>query len=238
MDEPRLQDRPLGEADLDPDPLVQFRRWLDEVRAHGAFEPEAMALATASAEGAPSARMVLMKGSTSAGSPSSPTTRAARPPSSRRTHARRCCSTGRSWAARCGSRAPVARVSREETEAYARARSRESRLSALASPQSRPVESREWLEERVAELEREQRPRRSTRRRGLGRLPAGSRERGSSGSTARTACTTASASSRTAAEAGGRRNDWARKTGRIPSARAVGSETNRPPISCSTLIVA
>ena len=40
----------------------------------------------------------------------------------------------------------VERVAREETEAYARSRARGSQLSALASPQSRPVESREWLE--------------------------------------------------------------------------------------------
>ena len=49
----------------------------------------------------------------------------------------------------------VERVTREETEAYARSRARGSQLSALASPQSRPVESREWLEARVAELDAE-----------------------------------------------------------------------------------
>jgi pyridoxamine 5'-phosphate oxidase len=49
----------------------------------------------------------------------------------------------------------VSRVPRAETEAYARSRSRQSQLSALASPQSQPVPSREWLEERVAELDRE-----------------------------------------------------------------------------------
>ena len=49
----------------------------------------------------------------------------------------------------------VSRVPRAETEAYARSRSRQSQLSALASPQSQPVPSREWLEQRVAELDRE-----------------------------------------------------------------------------------
>jgi len=58
MDDPRA--RPLDEADVDADPLVQFRRWLEEAR--GAVRvPEAMALATASADGAPSVRMVLLK---------------------------------------------------------------------------------------------------------------------------------------------------------------------------------
>ena len=49
----------------------------------------------------------------------------------------------------------VERVSGAESEAYARGRSRLSRLSALASPQSRPVPGRDWLEARVAELDRE-----------------------------------------------------------------------------------
>ena len=58
MDDPRA--RPLDEADVAADPLVQFRRWLEEAR--GAVRvPEAMALATASADGAPSVRMVLLK---------------------------------------------------------------------------------------------------------------------------------------------------------------------------------
>src|SRR3954470_20445568 len=52
----------LREADVDPDPLAQFGRWFDEATAAGVYEPEAVALATASADGAPSARMVLMKG--------------------------------------------------------------------------------------------------------------------------------------------------------------------------------
>src|SRR3954454_2816442 len=52
----------LREADVDPDPLAQFGRWFDEATDAGVYEPEAVALATASADGAPSARMGLMKG--------------------------------------------------------------------------------------------------------------------------------------------------------------------------------
>jgi pyridoxamine 5'-phosphate oxidase len=50
---------------------------------------------------------------------------------------------------------PVSRVERDETEAYAHSRSRASQLSALASPQSRPVPDRGWLERRVEEVGRE-----------------------------------------------------------------------------------
>ena len=55
----------LVEGDMDPDPILQFRRWLDEAfAAHqpGFDEPHAMTLATADASGAPSARTVLLKG--------------------------------------------------------------------------------------------------------------------------------------------------------------------------------
>ncbi len=52
----------LHEADLDEDPIVQFRRWFDEAHAAGLYEPNAMTLATAAPDGAPSARMVLLKG--------------------------------------------------------------------------------------------------------------------------------------------------------------------------------
>jgi pyridoxamine 5'-phosphate oxidase len=155
MDEPRVQDRPLTEADLDPDPLVQFERWFEEARDRGAFEAEAMTLATADRSAAPSARMVLMKGFDERGLAFFTNYRSRK--------ARELDSNPRAallfhWpelGRQVRIEGAVARVEREESEAYARTRSRPSRLSALASPQSRPLESREWLERRVAELERE-----------------------------------------------------------------------------------
>jgi pyridoxamine 5'-phosphate oxidase len=52
----------MDAADLLPDPIAQFASWLDEARAGGLDLPEAMTLATAGADGRPSARMVLLKG--------------------------------------------------------------------------------------------------------------------------------------------------------------------------------
>jgi len=52
----------LTEGDLDPDPIVQFGRWLATAVEEGLLEPTAMTLATADAEGHPSARIVLLKG--------------------------------------------------------------------------------------------------------------------------------------------------------------------------------
>ncbi len=52
----------LLEADLDPDPIQQFARWLAEAQTGGVPEPNAMILATASRDGVPAARVVLLKG--------------------------------------------------------------------------------------------------------------------------------------------------------------------------------
>ena len=52
----------LDEADVSPDPMVEFARWFAEAREAQLPEPNAMTLATASAEGVPAARIVLLKG--------------------------------------------------------------------------------------------------------------------------------------------------------------------------------
>src|SRR5438270_12815253 len=52
----------MNEPGLDADPVAQFQRWFAEAEAAGEAEPTAMTLATASADGTPSARMVLLKG--------------------------------------------------------------------------------------------------------------------------------------------------------------------------------
>jgi pyridoxamine 5'-phosphate oxidase len=53
---------PLVPEELDPDPIAQFRRWLDEAVGGGVRQPEAMTLATASPDGRVSARTVLLRG--------------------------------------------------------------------------------------------------------------------------------------------------------------------------------
>ena len=146
-------DRPLDEGALHPDPLVQFGRWFDEARRAGAFEPEALALATATPDGAPSVRMVLNKGFDERGF-SFFTSYASRKADELERNPRAALlfhwpELGR----QVRIEGPVERVDRAETVAYAHSRGRGSQLSALASPQSRPVESREWLERRVGDLD-------------------------------------------------------------------------------------
>jgi pyridoxamine 5'-phosphate oxidase len=58
--EPHAQ--PLRRRDLDPDPLRQFQAWYDAAGAVGVFRPEEVAVATATPDGRPSVRFVLLKG--------------------------------------------------------------------------------------------------------------------------------------------------------------------------------
>ena len=153
MTDPR--DRPLGEDDLDPDPLVLFRRWFDAATAAGTLEPEAVALATATPDGRPSARMVLAKGVDERGF-AFYTNYGSRKGEELEANPRAALLFH--WPAlgrQVRVEGPIERLPREESERYAHNRSRDSQVSALASPQSQPVPSREWLEDRVAELARE-----------------------------------------------------------------------------------
>ena len=145
----------MNERDLDRDPLTQFGHWYEEARAGGAFEPDAVAIATATPDGRPSARMVLLKGFDTEGLVFF-TNYGSRKAAELEANPRAALlfhwpELGRQVRIEGG----VARATRAEAEAYAHNRPRQSQLSALASPQSQPVPSREWLEQRVEELDRE-----------------------------------------------------------------------------------
>jgi len=146
---------PLREEDLDPDPLRQFAAWFRHAASVGVDAPEAAALATASATGAPAARMVLIKQYDERGLVfySNYESRkgqdlAANPRAALLFYWER---PGR----QVRIEGPVERTTPQETAAYVRSRPRASQLSALASPQSRAIDSREALERRVAELTRQ-----------------------------------------------------------------------------------
>jgi pyridoxamine 5'-phosphate oxidase len=144
--------RPLREEDVDPDPFRQFDVWFKAASSAGARQPEAAALATAAADGAPSVRMVLVKQTGPNGfvfftnyESRKGGELAANPRAALLFHweplGRQVRIEGR-----------VERTTREESGAYAHTRGRGSQLSALASPQSRTLASRDVLERRVAEL--------------------------------------------------------------------------------------
>ena len=146
------RDRPLDERDLDADPVAQLRAWLDEARAAGVELPEAMTLATATPDGAPSARMVLLKdagdrglsfftsydsrkGTELAGNP-----RAA------------LVLYWHVFGRQVRVEGDVERLPEAESDAYFESRPPGSRRSAAASPQSRVIGSREELERATEEF--------------------------------------------------------------------------------------
>lgn len=142
----------LSEAELDPDPFRQFQQWFDAAVEAGTSEPHAMTLATADADGRPSARTVLLKGVTQHGFTfftnyeSQKARQLAVNP-----HAalvfrwglveRQVCITGR-----------AARVSDAESDAYFASRPEGSQVSAWASAQSSVLSDRAALDERAAEV--------------------------------------------------------------------------------------
>jgi len=146
------RERPFGREELLDDPVAQFIRWYREARGEGLPLPEACALATASADGRPSARMVLMKDVDDRGFAFATSY------TSRKGH--ELAENARAgllfyWhplGRQVRVEGTVERVSPEESDAIFLARPRESRISALASRQSEPVSSREELEARVGEL--------------------------------------------------------------------------------------
>ncbi len=145
--------RPLREQDVDGDPLRQFAAWFSDAEEAGVRMPEAAALATASADGAPSVRMVLVKEFDQRGFVffSNYDSR-----KGRELAANRRAALLFYWdplGRQVRIEGTVERASAEESAAYARSRPRGSQLSALASPQSQTIDSRHALEQRLAAVE-------------------------------------------------------------------------------------
>ena len=153
MDDPRS--RPLREQDVDPDPLGQFRRWFDEAR--GVDLPEAAALATASADGRPSVRMVLVKAADARGFTffSGYESRKGRELAANPRGA--LLFYWHPLGRQVRIEGTVERLSDDESDTYWQTRPSASRLSAATAGQSSVVPSREALEDarrRLADPER------------------------------------------------------------------------------------
>src|SRR5262245_57206188 len=145
----------LAESDLDPDPVKQFDKWFQQALDAGLPEPNAMTLATATLDGKPSIRVVLLKALDERGfvfftNYESQKRRqlSVNPQAALAFYwielERQVCINGR-----------VARISRAESQRYFRSRPVGSQLGAWASQQSQVVGSRKVLEDRLGELTRE-----------------------------------------------------------------------------------
>lgn len=147
-------DRGLDAPDLAPDPLGTFQRWLADAVAAGLHEPNAMVVATVSSEAHPSVRMVLLKGLDEGGFVFYTNYDSRK---GREIEANPAVSLLFPWhdlQRQVRVEGIASRVSAEESQDYFASRPRESQLGAWASPQSRPVASREELDELYGAVEK------------------------------------------------------------------------------------
>ncbi len=141
----------LRRADLAADPLEQFRRWYEEAAA-AVETPEAMALATAAPDGAPSLRMVLLKRFDERGLVffTHYTSR-----KGRELEANPHAALLLHWSPlgrQVRVEGSVERLPESESDAYFGTRPRGAQLGALVSRQSEPLTSRQALEHRLAAI--------------------------------------------------------------------------------------
>ena len=144
---------PLDDGGITPgsDPFALFGDWMKEAEASEPNDPNAMALATADADGAPNVRMVLLKGVDTSGFVFFSNSQsikggelAANPRAAINFHWKTLRRAVRVKGA-------IAQVSDAEADAYFASRPRDSQIGAWASPQSQPMEGRWVFEKRIAE---------------------------------------------------------------------------------------
>lgn len=143
----------LSEGEIDPDAVVQFRKWFEEALGKGVMEPNAMTLATVSADGRPSARIVLLKDLDDSGFGFFTNYESQK---GVELHGNPFAALLFFWPELQRQVRIVGRVAKmplEQSDAYFQSRPKGSQLGAIASPQSREIADRAVLAVRLAELE-------------------------------------------------------------------------------------
>jgi pyridoxamine 5'-phosphate oxidase len=146
----------MDTADLLPDPMAQFRRWLEEARAADVPLPEAMTLATTGADGMPSARTVLLKGAEADGFRFFTNTESRKGRElAENPHAALVFHWPQEPRRQMTAAGRVESLPRAESEAYFRTRPLGSRLGAWASRQTSVIPDRKALDRAYAAAEAE-----------------------------------------------------------------------------------
>jgi pyridoxamine 5'-phosphate oxidase len=154
MDQFRKQTSPdyLDEATVDRDPLALFHRWLNEAITSGIHLAEAMTLATATPDGKPSARLVLLKQADQRGFVFFTNYNSRKASELDSNPQAALVFYWPHFERQVRVEGKVARVSAEESDDYFKTRPRESQVGAWASPQSEMIASRDYLEGKANEL--------------------------------------------------------------------------------------
>jgi len=146
------ESKSIGKQDLDPDPVLQFGRWLQDTIDNGAIDATAMTLATATSDGIPSARIVLLKQFDDAGFCWFTDARSQKGRELVTNDQAALLFYWRDMSRQVRVQGRVEQMAAEEAETYFNSRPDGSRLSAAASHQSSPVDSRAELETEVQRL--------------------------------------------------------------------------------------
>jgi pyridoxamine 5'-phosphate oxidase len=144
----------LDEASVHPDPLVEFARWFEEALKAESRDPNAMTLATASADGTPSARIVLLKGFDERGFVFFTDYRSRKGEELEKNPRAALVFYWPELERQVRIAGTVSVTGREESEQYFGSRPRGSRISAWISHQSQVIGSRQQLEAQISQIER------------------------------------------------------------------------------------
>ena len=144
--------RSFTEAEADKSAIAQFETWWKEAVASNIIEPNAMTLATASADGLPSARIVLLKGFNAKGFVFFTNYNSYK--AKQLEENPRACLVffWKELERQVRITGIIGKLSEGESDDYFDSRPEHSRISAIASPQSQVISSREWLESQVKKV--------------------------------------------------------------------------------------
>jgi pyridoxamine 5'-phosphate oxidase len=143
----------LREIDMDPDPVIQFRKWYEDAFNSNCIQPDAMTVASATKDGKPSARMMLLKGVDSDGFVFYTNEESRKGGEFSQNPRVAIVFWWPSLERQVRVEGIIEKISDSEADSYFKTRPRGSRLAAWASQQSRVISSREALDDRFNELD-------------------------------------------------------------------------------------
>lgn len=143
----------LSEKDVAPDPMSQFSKWFSEALVSGIKEPNAMTLATATADGKPSARIMLLKGFEETGFTFYTNYLSRKGQEITKNPSAALVFFWLELERQVRIEGTLEKLEEKESERYFHSRPRGSQIGSAASPQSREIEGREVLEKNILQLE-------------------------------------------------------------------------------------
>jgi pyridoxamine 5'-phosphate oxidase len=145
----------LLETDVAADPIIQFNKWWEQAINSQIDEPNAMTLATASCDGLPSARIVLLKGFNDKGFVFFTNYKSYKAMHLKENPKACLVFFWKELERQVRIVGLVKKTTSEASDAYFNSRPRSSRIGALASPQSQVIKNRQWIDEEYLKLEKQ-----------------------------------------------------------------------------------